>query len=190
MMIEMPVPFAPPFYKIDLSDLPALVGAFAFGPMTGVLIEFIKILLELVLRGTTTAFVGELANFVVGCSFVMTASIVYNFKKSKGMAVLSCIAGTAMITVVGTLLNAVYLLPAFAKLYGMPLDALIAMGTQVNSSVTDIFSFVVLCVAPLNLLKGGIDSVITVLVYKSLSPILKNSHVESIRKTDTAENNI
>lgn len=189
MLIEVAVPFAPSFYKIDLGDLPALIGAFAFGPMVGVLIEFIKILLNLIFQGTTTAFVGELANFIVGCSFVLPASIVYAFKKTRKNAIIATIVGTVCITICGTVFNAVYLLPAFAALYGMPLEALIGMGTEINPAITDVTSFVIICVAPLNLLKGSIVSVITILIYKQLSPILKFGRIESVKKKDTVTEN-
>ncbi len=177
MLFELPVFFAPAFYKIDLSDLPAVIGAFAFGPMTGVMIEFIKILLNLVINGTSTAFVGELANFIVGCSYVLPASIIYLFKKNRKTALIACGVGTLVITIVGSSLNAFYLLPAFAALYGMPIDALIEMGTAVNPAINNIFTFVLFAVAPLNLLKGGILTAVTVLVYKKLSPILKSNLV-------------
>lgn len=189
MLIEVAVPFAPSFYKIDLGDLPALIGAFAFGPMVGVLIEFIKILLNLIFQGTTTAFVGELANFIVGCSFVLPASIVYAFRKTRKNAIIATIVGTVCITICGTVFNAVYLLPAFAALYGMPLEALIGMGTEINPAITDVTSFVIICVAPLNLLKGSIVSVITILIYKQLSPILKFGRIESVKKKDTVTEN-
>ncbi len=176
-LLELPVFFAAPFYKMDFSELPALIGAYAFGPVTGVLIEFIKILLKLCTKGTSTAFVGDLANFCVGCSFILPASILYHFKKSRKMALISCLVGTLCMTIFGSLFNAVYLLPTFAVLYGMPMDSLIAMGTAVNASITDLTTFVVLSVAPMNLMKGTLISVITVLVYKKLSPILKSAEI-------------
>ena len=177
MLFEIPLFFAPPFYKLDFSELPILVGTFAFGPAAGVMMEFIKILLKLVMKGTSTAFVGELANFAVGCSLILPASVIYSFKKNKKTAIVACIIGTLVITVFGTAFNAVYLLPAFAKLFHMPVDALIAMGTEANSLVKEgsIVSFVVACVAPLNLIKGTAVSVVTLLVYKPLSPILKGT---------------
>ena len=184
MMIEVPVPFAPSFYKLDMSDLPAVIGGFAFGPMTGVMIEFIKILLELVLRGTTTAFVGELANFVVGCSYVLPASILYLFKKTRKTALISCLVATLIITIVGSSLNAFYLLPAFAALYGMPMEALIGMGTAINPSITNLGTFVLFAVAPLNIIKGSLLSVVTVAVYKQLSPILKNATVKAAKRQE------
>ncbi len=177
MMIEIPMPFAPTFYKLDFSELPIMVGTFAFGPAAGVMMEFIKILLKLLIKGTSTAFVGELANFAVGCSFVITASVIYDFKKNKKAAIIACISGTLVLTVFGTAFNALYLLPAFAKLYGMPLEAILAMGAEVNKlcNPESIVSFVIVCVAPLNLIKGLANSVIVLLVYKPLSPIIKGN---------------
>lgn len=178
MLFEFPLPFAPNFYKLDFSELPILIGAFAFGPAIGVMMEFIKILLNLLTDGTTTAFVGEFANFVVGCSFIIPASAIYAFCKNKKGAIVSCIAGTLILTVFGTAFNAIYLLPAFSKLYGMPLETILGMGTKVNPLVSEgsIISFVVACVAPLNLIKGAASSVVTLLIYKSISPIIKFGH--------------
>lgn len=178
MLFEFPLPFAPAFYELDFSELPILVGTFAFGPVAGVMMEFVKILLKLLFKGTSTAFVGDLANFAVGCSLILPASVVYSFKKNKKGAVLACVAGTLCITVFGTAFNAVYLLPAFSKLYNIPLDSLLAMGTEVNSLVKEgsIVSFVAACVAPMNLLKGASVSLVTMLIYKPLSPIIKGKH--------------
>ena len=173
-VLDFPLPFlAPTFYKLDFSELPALVAGFAFGPVAGVMVEFVKILLNLIFDGTDTAFVGELANFVVGCGFILPASIVYGFKKTKNNAIVSCVVGTIVITIVGTTFNALYLLPAFSKLYGMPLDAIIGMGTAINANITDITSFVIIAVGPINLLKGAVISVLTLLIYKKISPIIK-----------------
>ena len=140
------------------------------------MIEFCKILLKLLVKGTSTAFVGDLANFVIGCSFILPASLIYLFKKTKSRAIVGCVSGTLIMTVFGTAFNAIYLLPAFSKLYGMPLDSIIAMGAEINGGVTGLVSFVCLCVAPMNLLKGTVASLVTMLIYKPLSPILKNTH--------------
>lgn len=188
-IFDFPVPFAPGFYKLDFSEIPVLIGAFAFGPVAGVMTEFIKILLKLVIKGTSTAFVGDLANFVVGCSFVLPASILYHFKKTRTNAILACVLGTVTITICGTLLNAVYLLPAFAALYGTPMENLIAAGTAINPRITDVTSFVILAVAPMNLLKGSLVSLVDILVYKKLSPVLKGNSPVIRRKEDTVKAN-
>lgn len=175
MLFEFPLPFAPAFYELDFSELPIMIGAFAFGPAAGVMMEFIKILLKLFLKGTSTAFVGDLANFVVGCSLILPASIIYTFWKKKKGAIVSCIVGTLVLTIFGSAFNAIYLLPAFSELYGLPLEQILAMGSAVNPLMTegDIVSFVVCCVAPMNIIKGTAVSVLTMLMYKPLSPILK-----------------
>ena len=173
-MLDFPLPFlAPPFYKLDFSELPALIGAFAFGPVSGVLIEFLKILLKLVFKGTSTALVGDLANFVVGCSFILPASIIYNFKKTKKVAVTGCVVGTVILTLFGTMFNAIYLIPAFSKLYGMDLEVIIGMGTKINAAIIDLTTFVIFAVGPINILKGSVISLLTILIYKKIRPIIK-----------------
>lgn len=175
MTFEIPLWFTPPFYKLDFSELPVLICGFAFGPAAGVLTEFVKIIIKVLLKGTSTAFVGELANFVVGSFFILTASIIYHIRKTKKTAIAACIAGTLAMTVVGTFFNGVYLLPKFAQMYGMPMDAIIAMGTKVNRHVDSITDLVIMCVAPLNLLKGCSVSLVTMLIYQPLRPILKKN---------------
>ena len=137
MLFEFPLPFAPSFYELDFSELPILIGAFAYGPAAGVMMEFIKILLKLFIKGTSTVFVGDLANFAVGCSLILPASVIYAFRKNKKTAIVSCIVGTLVLTVFGTAFNAIYLLPAFAKLYNMPLDTILGMGSVVNPLMTE-----------------------------------------------------
>ena len=173
MIFEFPLPFAPAFYKLDFSEIPVLITAFAFGPVAGVMVEFCKIVLNLLMDSTTTAFVGELANFMVGCSFILPASIIYLHKKNRKSAIVGCVVGTICLTVFGTSFNAIYLVPKFAELYGMPLDAIVGMGTAINPAITDLTTLVMFAVAPLNILKGVSVSVITMLVYKKLSRFMK-----------------
>ncbi len=172
MFLEIPLFFAPGFYKIDLSEIPILICTFYLGPVAGVVSELLKIVVKLVFKGTTTAFVGDFANFVVGCSFVLPASIIYHAKRGKKSALVGMIVGTLVMTVFGSLFNAVYLLPTFAELYGMPLDAIIAMGTTVNSAINSVSTLVLFAVVPFNLLKGAIVTVLTMLLYKRISPLL------------------
>ena len=176
-MLDFPLPFlAPGFYKLDFSELPVLLCGFYLGPSATVACEGVKILLKLLLKSTSTAFVGDLANFVVGCSFVLPATIWYHAHKSKHSAVIGLGRGTISMTVFGTAFNAVYLLPKFAELYGMPLDTIIAMGAAINGSIHNVTTFVVLCVAPLNLVKGTVVSVLTMLLYKRVARPLFGIH--------------
>ncbi len=170
---DFALPIAPTFYKLDFSELPALICGFAFGPVAGVLVEFLKVVIKLLLKSTSTAFVGDLANFLIGCMLVLPASVIYGFKKTKKMSRIALLTGVIVMTVFGTWFNAVYLLPTFSTLYGLPLDSIIAMGTAINGSVNNIYSFVIIMVAPMNIIKGTVVSVITLLVYKKLSRIIK-----------------
>ena len=172
MFFEIPLFFAPSFYEIDLSEVPVLICTFYLGPVAGVTTELAKVIIKILLKGTTTAFVGDFANFVVGCSFVLPASIIYHVKKSKASAIGGMAVGTLCMTVFGSLFNAVYLLPKFAQLFGMPLDAIIGMGTAVNSAINSVSTLVLFAVVPFNLLKGLIVSIITYLLYKRVEKIL------------------
>ena len=172
MFLEIPLFFAPSFYKIDLSEIPVLICTFYLGPVAGVVCELIKVILKLLLKGTSTAFVGDFANFVVGCALVLPASVIYHCKKSKKTAIIGLAVGTACMTVFGSAFNAVYLLPKFAQLYGMPLDAIIGMGTAVNPSITSVSTLVLFAVVPFNILKGILVSVITLLLYKRVERLL------------------
>ena len=169
-ILDFPLLFlAPEFYKLDFSELPVMLCGFYVGPSAAVACEAVKIILKLLLKGTSTAFVGDFANFVVGCSLVLPASIIYQIKKSKGSAILGLVLGTVTLTVFGSGFNAIYLLPKFSQLFGLPLDAIIRMGTSVNSNINSISTFVLLAVAPLNLIKGISISVLTLLLYKRVA---------------------
>lgn len=173
MYFEFPVWFAPAFYELDFSEVPVLICAFAFGPVAGVLTEFCKVLLKLFLKGTTTAFVGDFANFVIGCSFVLPAAIIYKYKKNRKTAIVAAVVGTICMTVFGSAFNAIYLLPKFAQLYGLPLEQIIAMGSAINGNINSVSTLVLFAVVPMNLLKGTAVSLITILIYKKISIILK-----------------
>ena len=170
MNIEFPIPFlAPSFYQLDFSEIPVLVGTFAMGPVAGILIEVVKVLVHLVTMGTVTAGVGDFANFIFGCAFVVPAGLIYRLRhtKSRKHAVLG------MATAAACLMNAFVLLPAYGKAFGMPIEAFIEMGAAVNSSVHSLLGFVVLIIVPFNLFKYTLTSVIVFFIYKRIRVILK-----------------
>lgn len=176
MLFEFPLPFiAPSFYELDFSEVPILIGAFALGPTAGILTELIKILLNLVINGTDTAFVGEFANFVMGCAFVVPASLIYKAKKSRKRAVIGLASGTVIMSAAAFFVNALVLLPAYSKAFGMPIEVFIEMGTAIHPAINGVWTFVLLAVVPFNLVKGVLVSVITILLYKHISPILKGT---------------
>ena len=172
MNFEFPLPFlAPSFYQLDFSEIPVLVGAFAMGPIAGILIEVVKVLVHLVTMGTMTAGVGDFANFIFGCAFVVPAGLIYKKKHNRTGAIVGMISGTLFMTILGCFLNAYVLLPAYAKAFQMPMDALVGMGTAVNSHITSVTTLVIFAIVPFNLLKGVLVSLIVFLIYKKISPI-------------------
>ena len=172
MLLEIPLFFAPGFYKLDLSELPVMICTFYLGPVAGVVAEFIKVFLKLIFKGTSTAFVGDFANFAVGCTFVLPASIIYHAKPSRRSALVGMIVGTLVMTVFGSAFNALYLIPKFAQLFHMELEKIVGMGTAVNSHITSVYTLVLYAVVPFNLLKGIIVSALTFLLYKRISPLM------------------
>lgn len=174
MLFEIPLPFAPAFYQIDLSEVPILIGCFSMGPLAGAAIEFLKILLNFLINGTITAGVGELANFIVGCALVLPAGFIYKYHKTKKNAMVGMAAGTVAMTVVGGFMNAFVLLPLYAAAFG-GIDAIIGMGSDVNGAVSGMSGFIIMIVVPFNLLKGIVVSIVTLLLYKYISPILKKA---------------
>ena len=176
-VLDFPVLFiAPGFYKLDFSELPVLLCGFYLGPAATVACEGVKILLKLLVKGTSTAFVGDFANFVVGCSFVLPATFLYHRHKSKHSAIIGLVAGTLSMSVLGSAFNAVYLVPKFSQLFGLPLDTIIAMGSEIWPAVTDLTTFAFFCVAPLNVFKGVMVSVPTMLLYKKVARPLFGIH--------------
>lgn len=173
MLFEIPLPFAPAFYEIDFSEVPVMIGCFVMGPAAGAVIELIKILLNLIINGTLTAGVGEAANFVIGCCLCVPAGLVYKYQRTRKGALIGMIIGTLILTIAGCFINAYVMLPTYAAAFQMPIDALVAMGTAINANITDLFTFVILAVAPFNLLKGVLVSLIVFLIYKKIRPVFK-----------------
>ena len=153
-ILDFSIPFlAPEFYKLDFSELPVMLCGFYLGPSAAVACEGLKILLKLLLKGTSTAFVGDFANFAVGCSLVLPAIVIYHTKKTRTSAMVGLAAGTLVLTVFGSAFNALYLLPKFADMF-MPMEALLAAGSAIHKGIDSVWSFVLFAVAPLNLIKG------------------------------------
>ena len=172
MLIEIPLFFAPDFYKVDLSEIPVLLGAFSMGPVAGIVIECIKILLNFVFNGTITAGIGELANLAIGCCLVVPAALIYKKNKCMKTAIIGMAVGTVTMTISGAVLNYYILIPVFASAFGMSVDAIVAMGTVLNKNIDSLWDLILLANIPFNLIKGVLSSIITFLLYKRLSPLL------------------
>ena len=173
MVIDFPIAIAPSFYKMDLSDLPCLIGAFALGPIPALFIELIKIIVKLLIKPTSTAFVGELAAFIISSSFVLTAGFIYQKNKTKSNALKAMIIGTIVMAIVGTVANYAFIIPFYVKMYNMPLETIISMGQAIFPIIKDKLSFVLCCVLPFNIIKGTIVSIVTFILYKRISVLLK-----------------
>lgn len=171
-LFEFPLPIFPAFLKIDLSDIPAMLGGFALGPVAGILIELIKNILNIVIKGSGSAGIGELANFIVGSAYVITSGALYKHSKSKKNAAVSLTAGVLVMTLVASVANYYVFLPLYETVLHFPIEAMVQEGAKVNGLVKDFNSFVVYSILPFNLLKGFVVSMITFLAYKKLSPIL------------------
>ena len=173
MLFEFPLPFlAPSFYELDLSEAVIMMGSFAIGPIAGVIMELLKNLLNIVFNGTTTAYVGEFANFVTGCAFILPAAFIYKYNKTIKGAIVGMTIGAISLAAVGGILNYFILVPAFSSLYGMPIEAIVGMATKINPLITNLKTMIVFAVAPFNLLKGIVCSVISLILYKRISKIL------------------
>ena len=169
-IFDFPLPFlAPFFYKLDFSEVPVMLCGFYLGPTAAVACEAVKILLKLLLKSTSTVFVGDFANFVVGCSMVIPAALIYRLHRTKGGAVAGLLTGTLVMTAFGSLFNGIYLLPKFAELYGTSLEELVSIGTAINASIQSVTTLVVFAVVPLNLIKGLAVSLLTLLLYKHVA---------------------
>ena len=174
MYIEFPLWFAPPFYEMDFSEIPVLVGAFAMGPAAGFVIEVLKVVLKLFLKGSTTMGVGDWANLLIGCALVVPAGLIYRKHKTRRHALIGMLAGVVCMATVGAAVNAFMLLPAYGAAFGMETSAFVALGQAIIPAVDSLFKFCLLIVAPFNLVKGLAVSVITLLLYKHISRLLKS----------------
>ena len=175
MVFEFPLPGIPGTHKFELGDLAGLLCGFAYGPVAGILVAMLKVIIKLMFRPSGTAFVGEMANFLIGSSLILPATTIYWINKTKKGAVIACIVGGISMTVFGSLLNLFYIFPVFLKMFcDGDMEKLVAMGS-VNPLIKDIPTFVLFTAVPINLLKSVADGVLTMLLYKPLRPVFKAS---------------
>ena len=173
MFIEFPIPMLiPAFIKMDFSDLPALLGAFALGPVYGVIISFMKNLLHIVIKGTSTACVGELSNFILGAIFSAVAGYLYKHHKSRKTAIIGAVAGAVAMGVLSVPSNYFVVYPAYVQFYHMPLEAILGMYQAILPSADSLIKCLILFNLPFTLVKGLLDAVLCMLIYKPLSPVL------------------
>jgi Predicted membrane protein len=159
MVLDFPLTILfPAFLKVDVSELPAVIGAFAMGPVAGLLIEFVKNIIHFLIKPDTLG-IGELANFIVGSAYVLVAGAIYSLRKNKSHAVIGLVSGTVALTVAGAIGNVYVFLPLYQKFLGWKLPP-------------NVVSYVIYTITPFNLFKGVLVSVLALLIYKRISPIL------------------
>ncbi|MDO5435493.1 MAG: ECF transporter S component [Clostridia bacterium] len=166
-LIEIPVVA---FYKLDLSNLPVLLGAFSMGPAAGIVILGLKSLIGML--HSTSMYVGELADFIMGAAMILPAAVIYRVKKTRGRALTGMIIGTVLMAIVGVIVNKYIMIPFYMNAYGMPMEAVIGMASAALPFVDTEWKLLLFVTAPFNLLKGIVLSALTFLLYKRLSPLL------------------
>lgn len=172
MMLDFALPIFPVFLQLDLSDIPAIIGTFVMGPLAGIMIELIKNILH-GLIATSTMGIGEVANFIFGIAYIIPLGLIYKRNKNIKSVILGVLAGTISMIVVACIFNYFILIPLYsAVVYNQPIDVFINMANKVNGMVTNFATLILFAIAPFNLLKGIMMSVVSYLIYKSLKPIL------------------
>lgn len=169
--IEIAIPIMPTFIKLDFSDLPELIGAFAYGPLAGVLIALIKNLIHMAV--SQSGFVGELSNFILGATFALVAGLIYKKKKTRGGAMLAGVCGALAMAVVSIPSNYFVIYPMYYSILGFPEQAVLGMYQALLPSVKSIFQALLIFNVPFTFVKALICAVVTMPIYKPLRPLLK-----------------
>ncbi len=172
MLFEFPLPFAPSFYELDLSESVILMGGFAMGPIAAVIMELLKNLINFCFNGTITFGVGELANFIIGCALTVPASLIYKYKKTFKGAIIGLVTGIISLVIIGAIVNYFMMIPAYVKLAGLPMEAILSMSKEVNPLVDSLETLIIFATVPFNFVKGIVCALIALLLYKRLSKIL------------------
>lgn len=173
MFIEFPVPaIIPAFVKLDVSDLPELLAAFSLGPVYGIVVALLKNILFSILHGTSSAYVGEMFNFIMGAVFAFSAGFVYKLHKSRKGALIGSIIGAALMAALSVPLNYFVVYPAYVVCYELPLDVIIGMYQAIRPGVNGLLECLMTFNMPFTFFKGLLDVALCFLIYKPLSPLL------------------
>lgn len=168
--IEITVPFMPSFIKLDLSDLPSLIGSFAMGPVYGVAIAAVKNIIHLLV--TQSGGVGELSNFLLNVAFVLPAGLIYYYKKTKKGAVIGSVAGAFIMAALSVPINYFIVYPFYTAF--MPMDTIIKMYQVIDPKIQDgnLLQCLLTFNMPFTFLKAMLSVIVTFVIYKPLSPLI------------------
>lgn len=169
MSLEFSVPMMPPFYKVDFSDVPSVIAVFLMGPVSGICVEIIKLLIKLITVGTNTMYVGELANLIAAFLFVWPLWFLYQkLGANRKAAVEALLLSIVIRTACACFINANITLPLYAKAMSLPLDEVIRMVASVNPAIKDLNGFIILATIPFNVLKVGLNYIVGQLLFVRL----------------------
>lgn len=174
MVFDFPIPIAPAFMKMDLGELPVIVGGFLLGPVNCVVIAILKILIKLAIKPTTTMYVGEIANFVGSIAYALPASIIYANLKNKKRAIIGLIIGTITSSTVCVIVNTFFTFPFYMEVFHFSEEAIIGMCSAIFPFIDSMFKVMLFSVFPFNIIKYGVTSLVTYVFYKRISKIVKN----------------
>ena len=169
---KFPIPFMPPFMDFDFSSVIEMLGAFILGPIGGVLVVFVKITIKLITQGTSTMYIGELSNVIISIAYVLPAALMYQKARTKDMAIKGLIVSTIVATATAIITNLLFIFPLYGKYMGFSTEVIIGIVTGVNPLVRNQFTLYLLGVMPFNLIKYGVCSVVTYIVYKRTKKII------------------
>lgn len=173
MLLRFPIPFMPPFLSFDLSGVMEMMGGMMFGPLEALCIIVVKILLQLVMQGSMSLGTGELQNFILSSAYVLPAVLIYHRKKTKKSAIAVMAVSSIIVAVVAVITNLYLIIPFYVKLFGMSMDDIISMCSAVNPAMKDTMSLVIFGLVPFNLIKYGATSIVTFIIYKRLSGVIR-----------------
>lgn len=172
MLFRFPLPLMPPFLSFDIALVPELIGAFALGPIAGVIIILVKIMVQLVISGSDSMLTGELQSFLLSCSLILPAAIIYQRNKTRKEAVIGMGVGVITCTIMAVITNLYIIIPFYVSLYGMSMEQIIDMCRIVNPYMNSITSMAIIGIVPFNIIKTLINCVITFILYKHISPLI------------------
>lgn len=173
MMFRFPLPFMPPFMDFDFAGLVEVIGGFAMGPVAAVAIIMVKILLKCLTQGTSSAWTGEISNFILSCSYVLPAVFIYSKHKTRKMAMVGMLTGTIVCTIMAVFTNLYIIIPFYASFSGLTMDKIVAMCHAVNPLISDKWTMMLWGIVPFNIIKSGTLSVLAFMVYKKMSRQIK-----------------
>ena len=174
-MFRWQLPIFPGFLQLDMSDVPAIVGLVAMGPIPAIWIAALKNILDVAITGTSSAGIGPFANFILSASYVLSMGyVIHRLKGTKGM-IIGLVVATLFTTVVSAIFNYTILIRAYAFVFGAEIDTFVAMATAINPRITNFESFIALSIAPFNILKFGLASIVFMLLYLAIGDYIKPS---------------